>query len=308
MKTEHTKALHHKYVTGVASASERQILRELLVHAPEDELLDFEEVLNLVEEDICMDASTSEAIYAAVIGTAYKTKSASIPLWWRSVAAAVVLLIMLSAYFLWGRDAPPTLYTNNTSFIKEILLEDHSTVLLKQGSTLQVLSDFKRDTIRSVRLVGEAFFTVSKNKSKPFVVVDEHHFNVKVLGTQFNLKLNKAQGVLVLNTGAVEVSRGPLKASVRPGERVDFDDRHRQFRIAQVDTAAHSAWKYNLIYFTAVPLSNIVNELNENHPDQSIRLDSRYSDHRFSGYLPQQDLDKTIKLLNTAYNDTIITK
>jgi|GEM_PF-1475843 len=308
MRKENTKALHKKYLVGKVSGSKSKILRDLLVHAPEDELMDFEEVLDLVGHDIRMDANTSEAIYNAVVGTKCEKRTWIIPTWFPPAVAALAIFTLLFAYFFWRNGTSSVIYSNQTNFIKEIVLEDNSTVLLRRGSSLEVLSDFKHDTIRRVRLVGEAFFTVAKNKVQPFVVEDQRNFDVKVVGTQFNLISTPSKAMLVLNTGAVEVRKGAITALVRPGERVDFDPRKQVFRIQQVDTAAHSAWKYNLIYFTGVKLSKIVDELRENYPDQSIQFDTRYGDHHFSGYLPQNNLDKTISLLNKAYNYTIITK
>lgn len=70
--------------------------------------------------------------------------------------------------------------------ISRIVLPDSSTVWLNAGSTISYSSDFNHSA-RSVKLEGEAFFDVTTNAKKPFVVKTSH-LNVIALGTQFNVK------------------------------------------------------------------------------------------------------------------------
>lgn len=63
---------------------------------------------------------------------------------------------------------------------------DGTKVYLNSGTTLEFPSRFNGE-VRGVSLKGEAYFEVTRNESKPFVVeVDE--MKVKVLGTSFNVK------------------------------------------------------------------------------------------------------------------------
>ncbi|MFP4366863.1 MAG: FecR family protein [Bacteroidales bacterium] len=70
--------------------------------------------------------------------------------------------------------------------ISNIVLPDGSTVWLNAGSTISYSGDFNH-TARTVKLEGEAFFDVTTNPKKPFIV-NTSHLNVKALGTQFNVK------------------------------------------------------------------------------------------------------------------------
>jgi ferric-dicitrate binding protein FerR (iron transport regulator) len=80
----------------------------------------------------------------------------------------------------------PEEYVTHYAEKRKILLPDHSSVLLNAGSTLQVAGDFGNKD-RQVRLTGEAYFDVARNKSKPFIV-HMQNFDVRVLGTVFNVK------------------------------------------------------------------------------------------------------------------------
>ncbi|CAN0584398.1 unnamed protein product, partial [Ectocarpus sp. 12 AP-2014] len=69
----------------------------------------------------------------------------------------------------------------------KLKLSDGTLVWLNSGSRLRFPQNFpdSEDT-RTVYLEGEAFFDVTPNKKKPFIV-NSQDINVKVLGTRFNV-------------------------------------------------------------------------------------------------------------------------
>ena len=95
--------------------------------------------------------------------------------------------------------------TNNTEHEMTVLLSDSSIAILKKGSTLTYPSKFSRDD-RKVELSGEAFFDISKDPKKPFLVYTNETVT-KVLGTSFRVKaFDKDNTVMVVvKTGKVSV-------------------------------------------------------------------------------------------------------
>ncbi len=77
-----------------------------------------------------------------------------------------------------------TIYTAAQE-IKQITLPDGSVVWLNQNSSIQYHKEFSGNT-REVKLNGEAFFEVQKNKNKPFIISSKQS-TTQVLGTSFNL-------------------------------------------------------------------------------------------------------------------------
>ena len=69
---------------------------------------------------------------------------------------------------------------------KRVVLPDSSEIWLNAGSTVTFPEVFANDK-RLVTLDGEAYFTVKKDTTKPFVV-ETSQLSVKVLGTKFNVK------------------------------------------------------------------------------------------------------------------------
>jgi transmembrane sensor len=67
-----------------------------------------------------------------------------------------------------------------------LILSDGTKVWLNAGSSLTYDTAYNR-VVREVSLTGEAFFDVTKNKTKPFII-HTAKFDIKVLGTEFNVK------------------------------------------------------------------------------------------------------------------------
>jgi transmembrane sensor len=106
---------------------------------------------------------------------------------------------------------------------KSFQLPDGSKVMLNAGSTLTMAKDFNEQS-REVALVGEAFFDVSHNPGKPFII-HTTSMNVRVLGTVFNVKAYPADKLAEtsLLKGSVEITLKndqQKKIILRPNEKL----------------------------------------------------------------------------------------
>lgn len=135
---------------------------------------------------------------------------------WFRVAASVLLLLGLFGYGLWqwsdGRNDPVELLSvqmNNTQQPMHIRLDDGSDVTLEPGSFLRYPSHFSA-TKREVFLTGEAFFSVTRQPQRPFMVVTDRVVT-RVLGTSFRVKAfgGKANVSVTVRTGKVSVFSRP---------------------------------------------------------------------------------------------------
>lgn len=110
-------------------------------------------------------------------------------------AAAVLLIVCAGLITLLQlnkgeKNNTPVSYVNEVSTRpgskSKIQLPDGSMVWLNAGSKLTYTKDFGKKN-REVVLTGEAFFDVTKNPEKPFLI-QTNSINIKVLGTAFNVK------------------------------------------------------------------------------------------------------------------------
>ncbi|MFD2164615.1 FecR family protein [Paradesertivirga mongoliensis] len=136
---------------------------------------------------------------------------------WLRVAAAALIIASIAA-MIYQRDEPlpgsnpqvavkiPVVLEVTTPGI--IRLADNSTVVLKKGSKIRYASSFSKSA-REVYLEGEAFFEVTKDAGRPFIV-RTNELITKVLGTSFSVRAYKEDKEfnVTVNTGKVSVFAG----------------------------------------------------------------------------------------------------
>ncbi len=127
------------------------------------------------------------------------------------IAASIVLLIV--AFFGYQELEPtatPTMQSLQVSTEygqrRTIKLPDGTLVKLNTGSSLEFPEKFERE-VREVKLIGEAYFEVAENKSKPFIIQSGGLFT-EVLGTSFNLCAYPESDSITVSviTGRVKIS------------------------------------------------------------------------------------------------------
>lgn len=141
--------------------------------------------------------------------------------WIKLVAAAAILITtgIWVAYFLNTLPANRVEQIVSTSFdhVKTDTLPDKSIITLNKKATLTYPAAFTGNE-RKVALKGEAFFEVSADKTKPFII-DAGSATIKVIGTSFNIKSNDSTTEVIVSSGIVQVMRGDKMIELRKGEQ-----------------------------------------------------------------------------------------
>ena len=136
---------------------------------------------------------------------------------------------------------------------------------------------------RVVYLKGEAYFEVSKNKEKPFLVqVDD--MSVKVYGTEFNVNTyNNIETVLV--TGSVSMNQGGKEVLLKPNQKGVFDQVSGKITVEDVDVLAYVSWKNGDFIFRNESLNSIMDKLSRWYGLEVLYQDARLQNVRLSGNL-----------------------
>lgn len=87
------------------------------------------------------------------------------------------------------------------------LLSDGTRVKLNSGSKISFKESFTNDSARIVNLEGEAYFDVTKDASRPFIV-KSNYIETRVLGTSFNIRAYPQDGEV-----SVAVAEGKVKVN-----------------------------------------------------------------------------------------------
>lgn len=135
-----------------------------------------------------------------------------------------------------------------------LVLSDGTKVWVHSGSRI-VYPPVFRGKIREVYLYGEAYFEVTSNAEKPFIVKTEH-FNTRVYGTRFAVQAyaNENLYATILLEGAVRLSNRKSILSrevlLEPGQRGTISGGNNTFEVKQVDHAEnYISWVYGHLNF-----------------------------------------------------------
>ena len=137
----------------------------------------------------------------------------------------------------------------------KVILADGSEVWLNAESRIEFPANFQGNE-RRVKLLGEAYFKVARNEKSPFIVSTDQ-MDVKVLGTEFNLKsyANEAAHVTLVK-GSVEVGSTKLT----PGQDAWYD-KEGNLKVVDIDVYDVIQWKDGFFYFNDKSLVTVLREL-----------------------------------------------
>lgn len=140
-----------------------------------------------------------------------------------------------------------------------LILNDGTRVWMNSKSELSYPVVFG-ENVRRVRLSGEAYFEVTKDSVRPFIVEVDRGFEVKVLGTHFNIKAYDTDDSYetTLVEGKVQVSQGhKTKITLEPSEQmvIGKDGRHE---VRVVNTSYYTAWHEGWFYFNDESLEQVL--------------------------------------------------
>jgi transmembrane sensor len=141
-------------------------------------------------------------------------------------------------------------YNNNSDGEQHIVLSDGSEVILEKNSRLTYAANFSSGK-REVYLEGNAFFNITRNPSRPFIVYTQT-IVTKVLGTSFYVKAMSSSETasVVVKTGKVSVFKrenftstdagsSALKGMVvTPNQQVVYDIPNEQMNKSLVEKPA----------------------------------------------------------------------
>lgn len=139
-----------------------------------------------------------------------------------------------------------------------VSLSDGTDVHLNSNSMFTYPTVFVGEE-RKVELVGEAYFSVAKDTSHPFVVNTEN-IETKVLGTEFNIRNYGGEpSTVTLVNGCIEVKAGKREPIIlKPGQTLTYSGVDmNKLDIQSVDVREHTEWRKGFFYFNDKPLDEV---------------------------------------------------
>lgn len=182
----------------------------------------------------------------------------------------------------------------------KVILDDGTEVWLNAESKLRYPDHFTGKE-RKVELEGEAFFHVTKDASRPFIVKNGTT-ETRVLGTEFNFRAYPFEGRHVtLISGSVIVA-DPQKENqlkLAPGQDVSLDENGQQLIACEVDLNEFTAWKEDLFCFKEAALIDIMKSVGRWYNLTVVFMDKASMNYHFNFWADRNDSPEgVIKLLN----------
>ncbi|MHC8304307.1 FecR family protein [Pseudomonas sp. PB3P13] len=210
--------------------------------------------------------------------------------WSGALAMAACLLLMIGIGAGWqpsrGIDDLGADYVSAPGEIRTFTLADQSQVTLDADSAIAV--DFNGGA-RHVQLRrGAAFFSVT-HSNEPFVV-DAEKGQARVLGTQFEVRLQPRGAQVTVLSGRVAVTSDPQSQPqiLHAGEQVAYANGTAQTRHA-VDSESQLAWRQGWLNYYKATLAEVVEDLRRYYPGRIVLLDDEMAARRVSGSFPGKD-------------------
>ena len=141
-----------------------------------------------------------------------------------------------------------------------VILPDHSKVWLNAGSSLKYPVSFDQSKNRLVKLTGEAYFEVAKDKTHPFIVKTAQQ-EVEVLGTHFNINSysDEPATLTTLLEGSVKVSTNATYKIIKPGEQAALSA--GSFKIGTANIEETLAWKNGYFRFNDEKIESVMRKI-----------------------------------------------
>lgn len=242
--------------------------------------------------------------------TKFKQRVASKPhpraswTWLRAAAAILLLgaLAWISISRFTNQKTPATLAVESTDSVRVAKLPDGSEVTLNRHSVLTYPERFNSNQ-RSVTLRGEAFFSVTPDKKKPFRI-QVNDVLVSVVGTSFNIRSYNGVTAVVVETGVVKVSRGGEVVELHPGEQTTIL-KDSAFNVSSVQDHLYNYYRSREFVCDNIPLWRLVEVVNEAYGSHLVCGSEQVRNLHYNGTFPDESLDRIVEVLQLTFKLTV---
>lgn len=186
-----------------------------------------------------------------------------------------------------------------------LVLPDSTRVWVNADSRLRYPVRFEGNSREVDLLAGEAYFEVTKDKEKPFLVRTLRG-SVRVLGTEFNVRdyKDEVKVVTTLVNGSVQFrdNRDTSKNVVlQPGFQVVADSVFKDWEVRKVDLREYVGWKDGLYVFNHLTLEELMKTVERNYDVTVFFANEECKSLRFSGDLQKyENVGQFLRFIETG--------
>lgn len=286
LKYQRFSYLFEKYLKGICSKQEAKEIVDILENPSYDQLIKSEaykfwnEFSDVNEKRDSMSKILDKLHHRISLNDEEKLKSQFINKRFIQaiIRAAAVLFIPLMIYsgYLTFKVRDARISKTDQVILQTIkvpagiqtdfILPDGSHVWLNSCSIFKYPGSFQGE-LRQVELIGEAYFDITKDPDRPFIV-KAGNLNVEVKGTTFDVinYPDDSQIEVILESGQVNLFTGNYKdydliALMEPGEKATYNTSRNITSIQNVDVDKYTVWKNGILIFRDDPMNEVTRKL-----------------------------------------------
>jgi transmembrane sensor len=302
------KKLIDLYITGDATPEEKQLV--------DDWYISYTETQNA--DNISNDELLKAEIYAGIANKINKPVAKTRSINFMRYAAAVAIIVVSASVLIRKKNILPlfsekstenfTAVTTRAGEVKQVNLPDGSSVWLNANSVLRISSNFQDKQQRYVYLdEGEAFFKVTKNPERPFLVKTPH-ITTRVLGTSFNVRAYRAlqQSSVTVCTGRVQVNDSKRQLAVLiPNTQVNYDVASGSAKVIKADGLASRIWTEGKLMLNNATFNDLAFAITNTYGIKLVSKNNASKNYRFNINInTQRTLDETLRIICSVHQNT----
>lgn len=213
----------------------------------------------------------------------------------RSVAAASVFFAAFFIYLYFSTFSYDLKLEASTEVIQNMQLPDGSMVWLDKNTTLEFE---KGDKYRNVKLTGQAYFEVSPNPHRPFII-STGDLKTQVVGTSFDVDYRGAEIQISVVSGKVKVYKSGNEGEallLTKGLGASYDSENKELDMINTLDQNFLAWKTGILKFEDTPLIKVV-EVLSNHYSVNIPYQGSGAPSRLTAEFDNLKLKEVMELI-----------
>lgn len=316
--TQHMDDLLVKHLTGEATSAEMLQVQQWI--ASDEANQHYYNHFKLIWEQSIQLASTTQVNEQAAWERfqnrvqekalpAQKTKiwSMNSPLMKAAVITGLVVGIAWMTWYFFNNNPGKVIAMTTIqagASVKSDTLPDGSTVILNKHSQVSYPEKFTGDK-RALQLNGEAFFTVTHNKEKPFEV-HTNNITVTVVGTSFNVRSRGDTTEIIVETGIVKVATEQQTVTLHAGQKIIIAINDAILQKQANTDQLYNYYRSKKFVCDKTPLWKLAEKLNEAYDVHIVFENEALRNLPLNTTFIDEPLDNILNIISSTFDISIV--
>jgi transmembrane sensor len=220
--------------------------------------------------------------------------------------AAIFLLVFAGSWLYYNYGYKPAQYVSVRSDNKVFTdtLPEGTVVTLNRQSSIRYRRQFAGE-VRSVELQGEAFFDVTPDINKPFLVYTKGVL-IKVIGTSFNVRMAGSATEVIVETGRVEVTRDQHTISLGSHEKALVTESNVSLVKQENKDDLYNYYRTHEFECNGISLGRLVEKLNEVYGAHIVIGNGRLRDLSLTTTFRDESLDEILTIVTRTLKINLV--